>query len=57
MSQGNPNTPILDTVLGSDRPRLFRRPPLISDETWARSRKVSGTIFAVNILRLLVVGM
>jgi len=51
------NTPVLDAVLGPDRVRLFdAEEPFISNETWQRSRRVSGAIFAVNVARFLVTG-
>jgi len=53
-----PGTPLLDAVLGPDRPRLFNaEDPLIPNDVWQRSRKVSGALFAINIVRLLVTGV
>lgn len=52
------DTPILDAVLGEDRVRLFdAEHPVISNETWQRSRRVSGTIFGINVVRMLLTGV
>lgn len=52
------DTPVLDAILGSDRPRVFDRSnPIIPNQVWQNSRKVSGTILAVNLLRFALTGI